>query len=403
MTGWLTLTDEQRRETLTQAGGLSSINAKAIEKDWWVTLTLKALFQSAYAPHLVFKGGTSLSKCWKLISRFSEDIDIALAPEAFGMAYEENPTKGHVERIRRKGCAFTSTTLLAELSNQFIALGVPAGALSIEADPVSEKMPDKDPQTLHVRYRSLYDPNPYIADEVKIEVSAKSLKTPYTVRPVLSILTEFFPNAAYAETPFDVQVVEPRKTFLEKAFLLHEEFGKPDIARIRHERMSRHFYDLVNLMNAAAGRQGLEDHDLYDHLVAHRQSYSRISWVDYSTLKHVSITFLPPAAVLEAYRADYEIMQENMIHEETPPAFDYLIEQLKILRGRFRLKQEPRPLEEIIERAIAQLQGTEGDQLATTVVYTSDPARLAEGNNVTVNYRVDSSGSGTGWYLKTSP
>lgn len=209
MTGWLRLTDEQRRETLVQAGIRSGINTKALEKDWWVTLTLKALFQSAFTEHLVFKGGTSLSKCWKLIRRFSEDIDMALAPEAFGMQYEENPTKGHVERIRRKGCAFTSTVLLEELENQFTALGVPAGMITITADPVPEKMPDKDPQTLHVAYPSLYEPNLYIADEVKIEASAKSLKTPFTVRPVLSLLTEFLPNTAYAENAFEVQVVEP--------------------------------------------------------------------------------------------------------------------------------------------------------------------------------------------------
>jgi predicted nucleotidyltransferase component of viral defense system len=87
MTGWLKLTNEQRIATLTQAESQSGINAKAIEKDWWVTLALKALFQSAYSIRIVFKGGTSLSKGWKLISRFSEDIDIALDPEAFDMKY----------------------------------------------------------------------------------------------------------------------------------------------------------------------------------------------------------------------------------------------------------------------------------------------------------------------------
>ncbi len=87
MINWLQLTDEQRKISLEQASLKSGINVKAIEKDWWVTLTLKALFQSAFATQLVFKGGTSLSKCWKLIERFSEDIDIALDPETFGMKY----------------------------------------------------------------------------------------------------------------------------------------------------------------------------------------------------------------------------------------------------------------------------------------------------------------------------
>ncbi len=80
MIGWLQLNEEQRRAVIDEAEQLSGIYAKAIEKDWWVTLTLKALFQSAYSQYMVFKGGTSLSKGWHLIARLSEDIDIALDP-----------------------------------------------------------------------------------------------------------------------------------------------------------------------------------------------------------------------------------------------------------------------------------------------------------------------------------
>lgn len=127
MTGWLKLTNEQRKATIDQAVKLSGINAKAIEKDWWVTLTLKALFQSAYSKYFVFKGGTSLSKCWKLISRFSEDIDIALSPEAFGMEYIENPSKSAITHLKKKGYSFTSNELKAELENQILCLGLPAG------------------------------------------------------------------------------------------------------------------------------------------------------------------------------------------------------------------------------------------------------------------------------------
>ena len=88
MINWLQLTDKQRKTSVNQASLKSGISAKAIEKDWWVTLTLMALFQSAFAEYLVFKGGTSLSKCWKLIERFSEDIDIALDPEALPMTHQ---------------------------------------------------------------------------------------------------------------------------------------------------------------------------------------------------------------------------------------------------------------------------------------------------------------------------
>src|SRR5688572_28890481 len=99
--------------------------------------------------------------------------------------------------------------------------------ITVVAENVREDMPDTDPQVIYVRYPSLFDPIPYIADEVKIEVSVRSLKTPFTTRDVQSLLNEYFPNTVYRETPFSVLAVEARKTFLEKAFLLHEEFQKP--------------------------------------------------------------------------------------------------------------------------------------------------------------------------------
>ena len=213
MNGWLKLTNEQRKATIDQAEQISGISAKAIEKDWWVTLSLKALFRSVYAQHMVFKGGTSLSKCWKLISRFSEDIDIALSPEAFGMQYVENPSKSAVDRLKRKGCSFTSNELRVELERQMTALGVPMDVVKTEAAPISKKFPDTDPQTIFIKYPSLYDPSSYMADDVKIEVSVRSLRTPYTNVSVQSLLHEINPNPAYAETPFPLDAVEPRKTY----------------------------------------------------------------------------------------------------------------------------------------------------------------------------------------------
>jgi hypothetical protein len=329
MTGWLQLTDEQRRATVEQAAIRSGINPKAIEKDWWVTITLKALFQSDYAGFLVFKGGTSLSKCWKLIERFSEDIDIALDPEAFGMSYEENPSKSYVEKLRRKGCAFTSNELMLELKKQFTAIGVSSEMITVEAEPVPEKFPDTDPQILHVKYNSLFDANEYLTDEVKIEVSVRSLKIPFAAKEVQSMLHEVIPNKAYEETPFSVYAAGPRKTFLEKMFLLHEEFYRLDKSKIRSFRMSRHLYDLSKMMNAGIDKEAIADTDLYATLVRHREWYIRISWLDYETLAASVINFIPPDEVMELYSKDYEAMKGQMIYGEAEE-FDDLMKKLKI-------------------------------------------------------------------------
>jgi hypothetical protein len=342
MINWLQLTDDQRRTTLNEAALNSGIKAKAIEKDWWVTLTLKALFQGAYAQFIVFKGGTSLSKCWNLIERFSEDIDISLAPEAFGKVHEENPSGRAVIRLRTAGREFTDTLFKTELETQLDALGLPAGKVTITAAAlVDPAHPEQDPQTLLVKYESLYEPNPYIADEVKIEVGVRSLLDPNRVVQVQSLLTQYNPNQnAYPETTFAVTAVEARKTFIEKTFLLHEEFSKADRARIRSFRMSRHLADLGKMLLTNVESEALGDHELYDHLIIHRERYQRFNWFDYKTLAHTTITFIPSPDVIERYREDYATMREEMIYGESLE-FDELIERLTALQGRFRTKKDP--------------------------------------------------------------
>jgi len=378
MTGWLQLTREQRKSVIDEAEQLSGIAAKAIEKDWWVTLTLKALFQSAFKNYLVFKGGTSLSKGWNLIARFSEDIDIALNPQAFGMEYKENPTSSYVNTLKKRGCRFTSEELRKELEHQFSELKIPAEMITVEAAPVAQDHPDTDPQTLFVKYPSLYERNAYIADEVKIEVSVRSLRTPFATVTLQSLLYQINPKAVYAETPFEVEIVEPYKTFLEKIFLLHEEFGKPDKTRIRSERMSRHLYDLYKMANTDIEANALSNHALYDHLIKHRQGYSRISWVDYASLAHHSISFLPSPELIANYAKDYETMREQMIHEEAA-SFEELLIQLKLLQGRLRLKYERRNLIDIIEEAEQQIRnsdqfdGNTDGRFTTTIHNVIDP------------------------------
>jgi hypothetical protein len=220
----------------------------------------------------------------------------------------------------------------------------------IYAQPVRDKHPDTDPQILFLKYPSLYEPNEYIKDEVKIEVGVRSLRIPFSTVTIQSLLYSINPKPAYAEVPFPVEIVEPRKTFLEKMFLLHEEFSRVDKTKIKTSRMSRHLYDLFKMMHTQILEQALTDHDLYNQLILHRQRYSRISYVDYATLKHSTIAFIPTSGVIEDYRKDYETMQEQMIYE-VAVSFDDIINSLKILQGKFRLKYQKPTLEEVIALA----------------------------------------------------
>ncbi|WP_036603520.1 nucleotidyl transferase AbiEii/AbiGii toxin family protein [Olivibacter sitiensis] len=328
MIEWLQLTDEDRLVSIQQASTKSGISTKAIEKDWWVTLVLKAVFQSEFAPHLSFKGGTSLSKGWHLIGRLSEDIDLAIDRHFLG--FEDELSKSSVKRLKRIACQFTSTTLKEAIERELAILGVPEGVVTVAANPVKENLPDTDPQILWINYPSLFDPIGYIMDSVKLEVSARSLNEPSVDRPILSLLGEYMPGYPWSGKHFPVHTVEPKRTFLEKAFLLHEEFLRTT-DKIVHERMSRHLYDLERLMDTEHAKTALTDYQYYTAIVEHRRHLIFKAGVDYDTHNPKTVNFIPPDGVMAAFEKDYALMREQMIYDENTKDFAAIIERLRQL------------------------------------------------------------------------
>jgi hypothetical protein len=335
MIGWLkNLDNTSRLLSLNEASRISGISAKALEKDWWVTLTLKLVFNTPYAKHFAFKGGTSLSKGWKLIDRFSEDIDISLNSEAVGIEYSEKPSKTFVEQLRRAGCSFTSNEILQALRIEFQNNQIPNNLYSIEAEPVRFDRPDTDPQTIYVNFVSLFDPNPYLPDRVKIEFSVRSLKEPSVKRGMNSLLFNYFPNENYAEEIFEVLTIQPQRTLIEKMLLLHEEYNRDEKEKMRTWRMSRHYYDLFQLSKQEFCSKILKDNDFIEEIIGHRKYYSRLKRFDYSTLRRGGFNIIPSADIMEALKEDYEIMNEEMIYRN-PPTFEEIIQALKNMQNEF--------------------------------------------------------------------
>lgn len=328
MTEWLKLSDEDRLISLQQAAARSALPMKSIEKDWWVTLALKAVFQTEYARYILFKGGTSLSKSWGLIQRFSEDIDLSVEREILG--FGEDLTKSAVKRLKRAAAEFTSTVLRDEIEKQMNLLGVPTGMVKVTADPIPATLRDIDPQVLRVNYTSLLDPVPYTADNVKIEISARSLKEPGVNRSVTSLLGQHMPGFPWSGEAFSTPSVLPKRTFLEKMFLLHEEFQRP-VEQINYNRMSRHLYDMECIMDTEHAAEALSGHEYYDSIVLHRKNFIFKGGVDYDTHHPHTISFLPPEEVWENYKSDYAQMKEQMIYDDNAPEFETLIKRLNDL------------------------------------------------------------------------
>lgn len=336
MIGWLQkLDDNSRKISLNQASLRSGITAKAIEKDWWVTLVLKMLFTSKYAAYFAFKGGTSLSKGWGIIDRFSEDIDIALNSEVFGILYKVNPLKTFVEQLRRAGCLFTSNEIADELKSQFSELQIPEQLYSIEVEFIRPDMPDTDPQTIYVNYKSLYDTNPYLPDRVKIEFSVRSQKEPNDNRQMQSLLNLYFPNVVYEEEDFLVTTILPDRTMIEKILLLHEAYNREDESKMKTNRISRHYYDLYRLY--ADYSYILADIQFIEDIIEHRKSYSRLKHFDYSTLCIGQISIIPSDAILKKLKNDYEEMGKEMMYGNVP-TFNELIVSLRKIQDSFNQK-----------------------------------------------------------------
>lgn len=310
---WINLSTEQKIQVLEQTGIAKGLPAFVVEKDWWVCILLKAIFQSQYADSIIFKGGTSLSKAYGLIERFSEDIDLIIDRHLLG--FDELVSKSAIKRLRKASGGFIINEFREELIVQLDKLGVSRDLYDIR---YNEHVDDtSDPNTLEIYYSSVVPVSGhYIQQRVLLEMGARSLTEPIEQKPIVSFIDEAYPTTSFAQQVFDVKVVLPIRTFIEKVLLLHEEFSKP-IERIRADRLTRHFYDLEKMMIAGYGEQAIADDELFNMIVDHRKTVNPLRGLDYSNHKKGKLSILPPTEIVDKWEADYKTMQENMIVGES--------------------------------------------------------------------------------------
>lgn len=325
---FIDLSKEDRMDILDRVSSELKIRQReVIEKDWWVTAVLRAMFSFPYANHLSFKGGTSLSKCWHLIDRFSEDIDIAIDREFLGFSGTLSKTQIS-DKLRRAACSFVRDTMQYDLAEQLYNNGIAEGKFKVNVNitPVTTT----DPEVINISYDSVLsfsidgiDGNRYILPKVKVEVSGRSMSEPVSDVAIDSMIDQVYPKAPFAEPKFMVRAVLPERTFLEKLFLLHEEFAKPkDLIRV--ERMSRHLYDIGQMLKTPITERAINDADLYRQVVEHRRTFIGLRGFDYDTLCPETLNIVPPASVIEQWKLDYENMRLHMIYGESEP-FDMLV------------------------------------------------------------------------------
>jgi hypothetical protein len=168
-------------------------------------------------------------------------------------------------------------------------------------------------------------------------VGSRSLKEPFTQRTFGTFVSEIYTNHSFTDKPITINIVNPERTFLEKIFLLHEEFQKP-LDKIRVERLSRHLYDIEKLSQTKYAEIALQDVGLYNTIVRHRSKFTSISGIDYTKHNPANIKFIPPDKVIKMWEADYREMNESMIYGQRLE-FNKLINRLTELQIRINKLQ----------------------------------------------------------------
>ncbi|MBE7659362.1 nucleotidyl transferase AbiEii/AbiGii toxin family protein [Tenacibaculum finnmarkense] len=328
MKDFIKLNKKDKLNIFNQTSERTGLPSSAVEKDWWVTLSLNIIFSLPYANHIVFKGGTSLSKAWDLIERFSEDIDLVIDRKHLG--FEGKLSKTQVKKLRKASYSFIGTEFYNDINNELINLGVSDYELVVQ----ETKNTDTDPLIIELRYKSLTEKSDYLRPRVLIEVGARSLIEPVDEKSIISMVSSEFRKLPFAEKEITIPVVSPKRTFLEKIFLLHEEFQK-ETKFIRVERMSRHFYDLEKLMDTAHGVEALKDIELYNTIVEHRKNFNAIRGIDYANHIPKLINIIPPEETIKDWKKDYKTMQESMFYGTTI-SFGKLMERITELNTRIK-------------------------------------------------------------------
>jgi len=330
MSSFFKLTNGRQIKIIELTADKIGLPPQAIEKDLWVTTILQIIFSLPFADNLVFKGGTSLSKVWRVIERFSEDIDLAIDRQQFDL--EGDLTIKQIKKLRKQSSIFVKEDFCNTLQNAINQYGI-QNLCTVEPEPDGEG--DKtypEPRKIFVHYKSLFDNLGYLPSEIVLEIGARSLIEPTTANSVKSLISENYNIDTSLVNPNIITAV-PEKTFLEKAFLLHEIFtGNGDMTA---DRKSRHLYDLEKMMDKDFATKAIVNDELWNAIHHHREVFTRVNGVDYAQDIRRNICLIPPPQVINDWRQDYEKMQNTMIYGDSL-SFDKLLKRMEELQERFR-------------------------------------------------------------------
>ena len=331
---FLALPSEERRLYIEEAAGRRNLHSVMLEKDFWVCWLLAVLFESRFGSALVFKGGTTLSKVFGVIDRFSEDIDLSLAPSFLGLSEAELPSplsRTQAEKWMKKAEAACAETVNDQLRPELERTVVEV--LGTRADAWLEFTVDEATNSpiLLFRYPTTQAAGfEYLKRTVKLEFGSLTEQQPterHTVRPWIADALE----EGFNDWRCNVIALDVHRTFWEKATILHSEYHRP-LDKPMPDRFSRHYADTVALARHRSASEAVRQHDLRDRVVAWKSRFFGSGWARYDLAQPSTFKLLPPKERETALRRDYEAMRDMYLNE--PIAFDQILSTLGDLERR---------------------------------------------------------------------
>ncbi|MCX8567028.1 MAG: hypothetical protein ON057_001755 [Glomeribacter sp. 1016415] len=299
-----------------------------VEKDFWVCWVLDLLFngRGITEPRLLFKGGTSLSKAYGLISRFSEDIDITVFREDIGEDIEISDLEGlsgKQQRIRldaiKQACRSYIQGALKERLNRQIGTVFREAGISVIQEAVISDADDPGQQTLLIRYpAATIEVDDYVRPTIKIEAGAKSALDPHYQAIIKPYIADEMTMVNLAVK--NIVTIDAERTFWDKVVILHGlrrwHDNRGQLRRQGH-RVSRHYYDMYKLIQSDVGQRAKRNRILAIDCALHAQMFFNSADLDLKSARPGSFALSPTSEMADALRRDYQAMA-GMIFGEVP-------------------------------------------------------------------------------------
>lgn len=320
-----------RRDLIAQTAARMGVNPVIVEKDLWVCAVLDAIFASAdHRDRFVFKGGTSLSKAFAAIERFSEDVDLIVDWRLLGYGLPDvdpwDPTRSKTQqaKLAREIDAACQRYLESEFGVWLASQITERSGALVEASVAEE-------QTVEILYPALFE-DTYLASRILLEVGPLAAWVPSSWMIIEPYVRTEYPGVV-SDAEVEVRVTSAERTFWEKATILHQQAHNDAALPLRY---ARHYYDVFMLVRRGVAERAVPDSALLAEVVAFKERFYRSAGARYDLAKAGTFRLIPPSGKLSAVQQDYNAMEVMFFAD--PPSWDEIVDELhkleRLINGR---------------------------------------------------------------------